>query len=241
MSKSQKQRAEELDALVASMPESDVLTDGPAPSELPDGEQDAVENVVLAGTLTKADTTLTLVSSSVRTVRGAVEWGKGQVERGVAIYHGLCLMFVRLCLGVDPLAPSAKVAWLQADHKHPSKDVDSWPRGHAGFMRGGEFWHIVLVLGNGWCLSTDAVEWGKVSRVRIQQLADKWGYEVLGWTDDLNGEHPAPAARPRKPHMSQRDFKVKWLRRAIVRARAAGDHDSAARLRRWLDTVRGTK
>lgn len=173
----------------------------------------------------------------VRTARGAIEWARDQVQNGAAVFLGMCLMFVRMCFNVGPLYPDAKTAWLEADRKTRCTPAAA-PRGRAGFFRGGEHWHVVLTLGNGRCISTDVKRKGRADVCLIAAIEDAWGYEFLGVTGDLNGEAPVPRTRPSKPRLTDRQWRIRHLRRAALRARSQGDTERLRRLRRWLDALR---
>lgn len=174
----------------------------------------------------------------VRTVRGAIEWARDQVHNGAAVWFQLCLMFVRMCFNVDPLHPDAKTAWLESPGKVRCSTADA-KRGHAGFFRGGEHWHVVLLLGNGLCISTDVKRKGLPDVCRLADIEAAWGYVFLGYVTNLNGERaPRPVdPTPRKPQLSTRAFRLRVLRHAIVHARAAGNHARARRLRDWREAI----
>lgn len=226
-----------LDQFMASLDDLepvDVTTDGPAITG--NGDQDLTDiadgDAKLAFGLTD--------NGKVRTKRQAIEWALDQVKRQLAIYAGLCLMFVRLCFNVDPLNPDAKSAWMECPpgRRHPfDGNYAAVPAGKAFFYRVGEHWHVVITLPKGRCVSSDVVRYGYVNIVRLEAIADAWAAEPLGYVDELNGEYPVPAPRPRH-RVTTRQFRIRFLRAAIARARAAGDHSRAARLHRWLNQVR---
>lgn len=113
-------------------------------------------------------------------------------------WTGWCLKFVRIMLGVAASHPSAIKAWDGAKFKHTTGTP---PKGVPIFWRIGEFGHVALSDGNGYCYSTDILRRGKVDRVPIARIASRWGAKYLGWTEDLNGVRvytppKPPAAKP---------------------------------------------
>lgn len=173
-------------------------------------------------------------ASLVRTALGAIRWAWSQVKGDVDDYQGLCLRFVRMCFNVAALYPSAIVAWVEADRKHRGGQK----RGRAGFFRGGEFGHVVLLLGDGLCISTDIRDPGQANRCRVADIEQAWGYDYLGYTDDLNGE-----IAPRLPGTSQarlttREWRVRRLRAAISTARKNGNTKAAKKLHDWMNEIR---
>ncbi len=229
----------QFDAIIAELEPEAVTTDGPAVSI--SGDQDLLDHLAELGAVEGiGPATLAKVTPAddlVRTARGAIEWARGQVKDRVAIYHGLCLMFVRLCFNVGPTFPDAITAWEQAATRHPCKP-DAARRGHAGFFRGGDHGHVVLCLGNGRCISTDVRKPGQASVCMIEDIEQAWGYRFLGFTSDLNGERPVPRQdKPSRPRVSTRAWRLRELRRAMSHARAAGNAARARRLRDWLSDL----
>lgn len=115
-------------------------------------------------------------------------------------WTGWCLKFVRIMLGVAASAPSAITAWNMANYRHTTGTP---PKGVPVFWRIGEFGHIALSDGGGYCYSTDIVRRGEVDRVPIAKIRSRWGATYLGWTEDLNGvrvynppKMTTPAAKP---------------------------------------------
>lgn len=226
--------SKDLDDLIASLGEpTPVETTGPSePDEMTDGDQDVDALTPLAFTAKIDDDD----DSKVRTARQAIAWGKAQMVAKIDAYKGLCLMFVRLCLGIDPLAPDAITAWDMAKTKRRCTPAEA-RRGHAGFFRGGKHGHVVLCLGSGRCLTNDTGAPGTINVALIADIERAWGYVFLGDTSDLNGERPAPAPRARKRQTS-REWRLAFLRNARARARAAGHTARVDRLTAWIEQVR---
>lgn len=227
MAKTRAEIEAEFDALVAELGDPlPVTTKGPA--KAPNGRQDLPAPPLLL--VDKGDD-----GETVRTKRKAIEWGRDVVADQVDIFTGLCLMFVRMAFGIDPLYPDAITAWDESVRKH-RVGVHKAARGHAGFFRGGDHGHVVLVLGDDRCISTDVRTAGQADVCRLSDIEAAWGYEFLGYTDDLNGE-TAPAPRPR-PRQSGREWRMAFLRRALVHARSQGNMKRASMLRAWMDQLR---
>lgn len=104
---------------------------------------------------------------------------------------GYCLKYVRTWLEIASRDASAIEAWHNADHRHPNDRNP--PRGAPMFYQGGNYGHIVLSLNNResdnkqMIRSTDAPSSGKVTTQTIDWCPNNWGYDYLGWTEDLNG------------------------------------------------------
>lgn len=106
----------------------------------------------------------------------------------------LCLNRVRRWCGVPARYPSARKAWeaIPAAHRHPIKTAPAGVPVWLDRPGGSRFGHIVLSVGRdhaGHLLvaSTDYPSRGRVSVVRVDTLASRWGMRVLGWSDRLNG------------------------------------------------------
>lgn len=226
----------EFDALIEEMgPPAPVITSGPSEADPADvlapGDQDVTHEAF--GLSVEGD-------DSIRTKRGAIEWGRDVMRQRLAIFRGLCLMFVRMCFNADALLPDARAAWFDAGAKHqfPCKPSEA-PRGFPGFFRGGLHWHTVLLLGNGRCLTNDTGEEGTINVALIEDIEKAWGYLFLGYTDLINGE-AVPAPRP-TPRRSNRAFKIAVLRRLKQSARDAGLATREARFAAWLDKIRSRR
>lgn len=109
-----------------------------------------------------------------------------RAKRQTTCTPGMCLANVRTWLDILPHEPDAKNGWINAKFKHP--DDRHPPNGAPCFYRGGDHWHIVLSHNkkHGKMRSTDAPSSGVVSTQDIEWVENNWGYEYLGWTEDLN-------------------------------------------------------
>lgn len=114
----------------------------------------------------------------------------------LAMYPGLCLKFVRTCLGIPAKYPSAIAAWraIPGSKKHTGYA----PKGYPMFYNIGIFGHVVISNGDGknvW--SNITADHGYIKLV-IWTMFGKY----LGWATQLNGvdikfdEPPKPPAKP---------------------------------------------
>ncbi len=101
---------------------------------------------------------------------------------------GMCLNFVRQpCWEVPGVYASAIDAWNGARKKHPGDRTP--PLGAPLFYRGGQYGHVVIggEANDPDMRGTDMPSSGRVSEEQISWVETHWGYEYLGWTEDLNG------------------------------------------------------
>ena len=140
-----------------------------------------------------------LMAATTRSIPQAVSWARRQVTAPAHSWFQLCLSFVRQAYGLPAVYPSAKAAWDNAQDKVRTTRAAGIPRGVPVFYRGGKFWHVVLSLGDGLCLSNDVRRRGRIDVVRLDAITEAWGYPIVGWTRDLNGRTlpapPRPAVR----------------------------------------------
>lgn len=128
---------------------------------------------------------------------------------------GMCLREVRECFGVGPRAEDAAEAWQQAQHKHQQTDPRKIPRGVPVFWTGGTAGHGHVAIATGFagnCLSTDIRRPGYFDKVPIEEIHDKWGLKLVGWTEDLNGVRvytPPRFAQPAKPKPAKKTTAAK--------------------------------
>jgi hypothetical protein len=111
------------------------------------------------------------------------------------LWRGLCLQFTRTMLGVPSRDPSAIAAWkaVPKDQRHPNSVP---PPGVPVFWQGGTYGHVALSAGDGYVLSTDIRRAGKVDKVKIELIGQRWGYKLLGWTESLNGRRVWSPPKP---------------------------------------------
>jgi hypothetical protein len=133
--------------------------------------------------------------SSITAVNNAL----AEVAHATQDWTGYCLKFVRIQLGIGASAPSAIKAWQNARNR---KVTGVPPAGVPVFWRGGQYGHVALSAGNGYCYSTDVVRRGKVDKVLITEINRRWGYTYLGWTTDLNGRNVNLPVAPPPPSVT---------------------------------------
>jgi hypothetical protein len=98
---------------------------------------------------------------------------------------GYCLRYVRTWLEIGSHYASAIDAWNGAAYRHPGDRNP--PPGVPLFYAGGQYGHIVLGLHQAPNMrTTDAPSSGKVTTQEIAWCEQAWGYDYLGWTEDLN-------------------------------------------------------
>lgn len=123
-----------------------------------------------------------------RPTREAIAWGRDQIDNPVKDFTRLCLQFVRMCFELPAVFPDAGTAWDNAERKHRTTDANRIPAGVPVFFElPGVADHVVLSLGRGWCLSNDVQRPGRIDVVRIDAIRERWGAQLQGWSEDLNG------------------------------------------------------
>lgn len=146
---------------------------------------------------------------SARTGKTARDWALAQITAaGPAptkdgTWFRWCLVFVRMCFGIDAMWPTAGAAWDNAQRRHRvtrGADVPAFAPVYWELPSVAD--HIAFSIGNGLCVSTDAKRKGKPDIVSIDDLSRAWGATLLGWSEDLNGQTvwtPPETRKPRKP------------------------------------------
>ena len=132
---------------------------------------------------------------------------------------GKCLWECQEIYPTNHWYPSAWSQWQNAKKPHNGKKA---PVGAPMYYRGGKYGHVVLYVGNGMVRSTDAGGAGKMATVPIEWFQRAWGYEYVGWSEDLGGKmidfdktkHVYVAQLRRGVDDSD---SVKYLRRALIK------------------------
>lgn len=116
----------------------------------------------------------------------AVAWATAQILAPSKNWRGLCQQFTRLALGVGGGFPSAIAAWrgVAKRDRNPSRTP---PAGVPVYWKGGKYGHAALSAGDGYVYSTDIKRRGKVDRVPLAWIEQRWHYEYLGWARTCNG------------------------------------------------------
>lgn len=139
-----------------------------------------------------------------RVGREATDWAKAHGQQGV--WRRQCLKFVRMSFGLAGGTANAGLAWDNARFKHRTNDGETIPPFVPVFWEtSGVADHIAISVGGGNCRSTDVRVAGNADIVSINALTRKWGMDLQGWTEDLNGVriHFPSKSRP-KPPVKQR-------------------------------------
>lgn len=107
-----------------------------------------------------------------------------------------CQMFARTALGAPggEIFDTARKALGQippADlhpvgGKHPPAGVPAYFRTHT------PFWHVAISAGKGLIWSTDILRRGRIDKVSIPYLEDRWGATYIHWTESINGRRVWP-------------------------------------------------
>lgn len=168
----------------------------------------------------------------MRSPSEAVAWGREQVDHPVKDFTRLCLQFVRMAYGLPVVHPDAGTAWDLAELRHPTRTANSIPRGVPVFFELPSVAdHVALSLGDGWCLSNDVLRTGRIDRVRIDAIVQRWGAQLLGWTEDLNGHRVFTAPTKVAPSTPTRVALARHDTHAAIRrlneALAEGDRGKA--------------
>lgn len=174
-----------------------------------------------------------------RAARQAIEWGRAQIANRTRDWTGYCLIFVRSCFGVGAMYPSAITAWDGAKRKHQTDSPGSIPRGVPVFWRGGKYGHIALSLGNGRCISTDAKRRGWPDVVSIDSVTRSWGYDLLGWTEDLNGQTVWTKPERTTPRITA-VLQARTHAKRVAALKALIEHGparAATAAQKWLDAI----
>lgn len=122
----------------------------------------------------------------MKTVDGAILYGRGQIDHPTQDWTILCQGFVRSCMGVPAWAGTAYDAWLKIPDKHKHFSViEDAPRGAAiyfkhrtGDPRPG---HVVLATKTA-CLSNDIYRKGHIDVAPRTIFVKRWNMEYLGWS-----------------------------------------------------------
>jgi hypothetical protein len=144
-------------------------------------------------------------------VETAVETAREFDRLNRSVFPRLCLKFVRTCWGVPMKFPTAIAAWHGAQFKHPwTGDTEDIPYGAPVFFMNprdsDSAGHVVITAGHDRkgrrnFKSNDIIASGHIDTVHIDAFTERWGLEVLGWTEDLNG---VKLRLPKSPNQRKR-------------------------------------
>lgn len=123
--------------------------------------------------------------------RRAVRTMRERHQRGETGWGNLCQKAVRTALGAGPGAASARIAWLTtpAAHKRPWRGGKKTPPFGVPvyFKLDSPYWHAALSAGRGYVWSNDIIKRGRIHKVSIAKIEQRWNAEYLGWTTHING------------------------------------------------------
>lgn len=105
-------------------------------------------------------------------------------------YGGMCLMFCRVAYGVNKgTYPSAAAAWNASPTKHATNSLNGIPTGAPLYFSqsGNQYGHVAIYLGGGMMRTTNSAD----NRIHTDPVSkwQSWGYQLLGWTEDIDGAH----------------------------------------------------
>lgn len=158
-------------------------------------------------------------------------WAEGRV--GTSGYAGMCLKFVRQAYGVDGVYPSAFVAWKSAQFRHPQDDPRRIPDNVPVFFAPlrSPYGHVAFAVGDGLMITTNSA----TNRIHRHTIAS-WmnvGYDLLGWTEDINRVRVIDAKAPPTP--ASKDAPKKAAKPADkAKQAAAGVRVDVRAWQRWL-------
>lgn len=116
-----------------------------------------------------------------RSLDGALAWGKNQV--GNYGWRRKCLGFVRQCWGIaasgiDDAADGYALTKYRHTDKTPPPGAPVWFDGPTVQD------HVALSVGNGYVYSNDVIEPGRIDKVKINTILDRWNCSYRGWSED---------------------------------------------------------
>lgn len=132
---------------------------------------------------------------------------------------GKCLWECQEIYPTNHWFPDAIGQWHNAKNKNSGKNILV---GAPVYYGGGDHGHIGLYVGDGMVRSTDAGGPGVMATVPLDWFARAWGYQYLGWSEDLGGkdilfdEYVQVRVKKLKPGVDDSDS-VKQLRYRLIR------------------------
>lgn len=135
-------------------------------------------------------------------------------------WTGWCAVFTRSAFGQPAIgdfdgdgAADAEDMWKAAKHKHPETNPARIPRGVPIFWSGGasDHGHAAVSAGQGLMWSTDIKRAGHVDLAPIDDVRRKWGMNLLGWTEDLNGVRVYTPPTKEEPTVALSDFEKRTI------------------------------
>lgn len=123
---------------------------------------------------------------SIRTPTQAVEYATRYLASG---YNGYCLAHVQDAYNAKPVYASAIEAWNNSRHKHPTTNLAAAPFGAPiyWYQSGNPYGHIAIHLKGDSMYTTDSGA-GYPHTDSIQKWQNQYGYQPLGWTEDIENQ-----------------------------------------------------
>lgn len=177
---------------------------------------------------------------ALRTGEQAIAWGHAQRHNRSQDWTRQCLSFVRQSFNVQARIRDAGLSWDLSKHKHKVSSGAKIPRGVPVFFETpGVADHVALSLGGGLCLSNDIARRGQIDVVGIDALCRKWGCQLKGWTDDMNGVIVHQAAMGKKTPNISAALKARTVPKRIEALKAVKANSSKApavkAAEKWLE------
>jgi hypothetical protein len=134
--------------------------------------------------------------NATRSASEAVAWIRHQHDVGSTAWGGMCLSDCRQAWGLPGVYANANEARRHCKKFHKyTGDPDDIPYGAPVWSDrpgGSTYGHIFIAGGHNrqgrrifW--SNDIGSYGRISAVTIDAFRSRWGHEILGWGEDLNG------------------------------------------------------
>lgn len=130
-----------------------------------------------------------------------IDFAESEMKSATQSWKRRCQEFTRKFVGLDPFQEntpghnaSAYNAWQEnitgkheGDRNPPIGVPVYWKGGHPHDGDPNGDGHAAISAGNGMIYSNDIGESGKISKVPLSRIEEKWGYEYLGWGEVMNG------------------------------------------------------
>lgn len=135
----------------------------------------------------------------MRTLGDALAYAEAEHRSPSRDWSGWCLKFVRTAWDIPAVYPDA----ITAFHAVATSTKNTQPViGSAVYWDVSRYGHIALSAGGPYVWSTDILRPGKVDKVHIDLITQRWGAKYLGWSAELNNVHlPIDDPTPYTPRL----------------------------------------
>lgn len=130
-----------------------------------------------------------------------IDFAESEMKSATQSWKRRCQEFTRKFVGLEPFQEntpghnaSAYNAWQEnitgkheGDRNPPIGVPVYWKGGHPHDGDPNGDGHAAISAGNGMIYSNDIGESGKISKVPLSRIEEKWGFEYLGWGEVMNG------------------------------------------------------